>query len=110
MSRPAWAPGLSEVWLGYGTTLRRVAASGTSSQVPIIGRGNLTGNIEAVRFSPDGTRIALVIGGAGGAMQCAIGTVERNAANVRIDNLVLVTPSDLTVSPTLRGTTGPPCT
>ena len=98
MSRPSWAPGLPEVWLGYGTNLRRVAPSGASSQVPIIGGGNLTGNIEAVRFSPDGTRIALVIGGAGGAMQCAIGTVERNAANVRIDNLVLVTPSGLRVT------------
>ena len=65
MSRPAWAPGLSEVWLGYGTNLMRVPTSGAPSQVTITGRGNLTGPITAVRFSPDGTRIALVIGGAG---------------------------------------------
>jgi hypothetical protein len=98
MSRPAWAPGLSEAWLGYGRTLLRVPTSGTPSQVTITGRGNLTGPIISVRFSPDGTRIALVIGGAGRLTQCVIGTVERNASNVRIDNLVPVTPSDLTVT------------
>ncbi len=97
MSRPAWAPGLSEVWLGYGTTLLRVPTSGTPSQVTIT-RGNLTGPISSVRFSPDGTRIALVIGGAGRLTQCAVGTVERNGSNVRIDNLVLVTPSDMKVT------------
>jgi Lipoprotein LpqB beta-propeller domain len=98
MSRPAWAPGMPEIWLGYGTTLRRVLASGASSQVQITGRGNLTGNIVAVRFSPDGTRIALVIGGPGRVVQCTVGTVERSGANVRIDNLVPVTPSDLSVT------------
>ena len=102
MSRPAWAPGLSEVWLGYGGNLMRVptsgASSGAPSQVAITGRGNLTGPITAVRFSPDGTRIALVIGGPGGGAQCAVGTVERNGSNARIDNLVPVTPSDMTVT------------
>jgi Lipoprotein LpqB beta-propeller domain len=102
MSRPAWAPGLPEVWLGYGTTLVRVPTSGPSSGVPsqvaISGRGNLTGAITAVRFSPDGTRIALVMGGAGRVAQCAVGTVDRNGSNVRIDNLVLVTPSRMTVT------------
>jgi hypothetical protein len=98
MSRPAWAPGLSEVWLGYGANLMRVPTSGAPSQVTITGRGNLTGPITAVRFSPDGTRIALVIGGPGGVAQCAVGTVERNGSNARIDSLVLVTPSDMTVT------------
>ena len=102
MSRPAWAPGLSEVWLGYGANLMRVstagASSGTPTQVTITGRSNLTGPITAVRFSPDGTRIALVIGGPGGVAQCAVGTVERNGSNARIDNLVPVTPSDMTVT------------
>jgi hypothetical protein len=102
MSRPAWAPGLSEVWLGYGANLMRVptagASSGTPTQVAITGRGNLTGPITAVRFSPDGTRIALVIGGPGGGAQCAVGTVERNGSSARIDNLVPVTPSDMTVT------------
>ena len=102
MSRPAWAPGLQEVWLGYGTTLMRVPTSGASPGVPslvtITGRGNLTGPITAVRLSPDGTRIALVIGGAGGVVQCVVGTVERNGSNVSIDNLVLVTPADLKVT------------
>ena len=99
MGRPAWAPGLSEVWLGYGTTLIRVLApGGASSQVTITDRGSLTGPITSVRFSPDGTRIALVIGGAGRVAQCVIGTVERNASNVRIDNLVPVTPSDIRVT------------
>ena len=98
MSRPAWAPGLSEVWLGYGANLMRVPTSGAPSQVTITGRGNLTGPITAVRFSPDGTRIALVIGGPGGVAQCAVGTVERNGSSARIDSLVLVTPSDMTVT------------
>jgi hypothetical protein len=98
MSRPAWAPGLSEVWLGYGPTLIRVLASGAPSQVTITGRGSLTGPITSVRFSPDGTRIALVIGGAGRVAQCVVGTVERNASNVGIDNLVPVTPSDMKVT------------
>jgi Lipoprotein LpqB beta-propeller domain len=102
MSRPAWAPGLQEVWLGYGTTLMRVPTSGASSGVPsqvtITGRGSLTGSITAVRLSPDGSRIALVIGGAGGVVQCVVGTVERNGSNVSIDNLVPVTPSDLMVT------------
>jgi hypothetical protein len=98
MSRPAWAPGLSEVWLGYGANLMRVPTAGAPSQVTITGRGNLTGPISAVRFSPDGTRIALVLGGPGGVAQCAVGTVERNGSNARIDNLVLVTSSDMTVT------------
>jgi hypothetical protein len=102
MSRPAWAPGLQEVWLGYGTTLMRVPTSGASSGVPsqvtITGRGNLTGSITAVRLSPDGSRIALVIGGTGGVVQCVVATVERNGSNVSIDNLVPVTPSDLKVT------------
>jgi lipoprotein LpqB-like beta-propeller protein len=102
MSRPAWAPGLQEVWLGYGASLLRVPTSGTSSgtpsQVAITGRGSLTGLIRAVRFSPDGTRIALVIGGSGRVVQCVVGTVERNGSSVRIDNLVVVTPSDMTVT------------
>ena len=102
MSRPAWAPGLPEIWLGYGTTLVRVPSSGRSSGVPsqvtIGGRGNLTGAITAVRFSPDGTRIALVMSGTGRVVQCAVGTVDRNGSNVRIDNLVPVTPSRMTVT------------
>ena len=102
MSRPAWAPGLQEVWLGYGANLMRVPTSGrsagTPSPVTITGRGNLTGPISAVRFSPDGTRIALVIGGAGRAVQCVVGTVERNGSSVRVDNLDVVTPSDMTVT------------
>jgi hypothetical protein len=39
-----------------------------------------------------------VIGGPGGVAQCAVGTVERNGSSARIDSLVLVTPSDMTVT------------
>jgi hypothetical protein len=73
-------------------------SAGAPSEVTITGRGNLTGPIAAVRFSPDGTRIALVIDGPGRLAQCAVGTVERTGSNVRIDNLVVVTPASLMVT------------
>jgi Lipoprotein LpqB beta-propeller domain/Sporulation and spore germination len=91
LSRPAWAPGTSEVWIGDGTVLRMVTSDGQVSTVPISSRGALTGDILAVRFSRDGTRIAMVIAGAGGVVQCVVGTVERGGS-VRVDNLNPVTP------------------
>jgi hypothetical protein len=98
MSRPAWAPGLAELWLGYGATLRRVLPSGASSQVQVAAGESPTGTILAVRFSPDGTRIALVVGAPGRAAQCVVGTVERGGDTVRVDNLVPITPADLAVT------------
>lgn len=90
LSRPAWAPGTSEVWIGDGTTLR-IVTGGAANVVPIASRGALTGDILAVRFSRDGTRIAMVMAGTGGVVQCVVGTVERAGA-VRVDNVNPVTP------------------
>jgi hypothetical protein len=91
LSRPAFAPGMDEVWIGDGGKLYRVLGSDAvpgrrpkAYPVPIqtLGAG---ARIVAVRLSPEGSRIAMIIGSKNGNNQLYVGTVVRTAGQVRVD-------------------------
>src|SRR5581483_9333304 len=60
LTRPAFAPGLPEVWIGVGNQVDRVTVAGTTaraSAVPIQQQGaSPLPRIIALRLSPDGER------------------------------------------------------
>lgn len=100
LTRPAFAPGRAEVWIGDGTHLLRqpLAAStgfpsGRTDDVPTL-QGTAPGRILAVRISPDGARIALVIAATATATSGAlcIGSLVRTGGQVRIDALAPISP------------------
>ena len=103
LSRPTWAPGLAggappEVWIGADDKLERITVKGnqgtpTQVSVPTAAGG---GRIIAVRLSPEGSRIAIVIGSVSGAGQLYVGTVARTAGQVRVD-LQAISPDGVTV-------------
>jgi hypothetical protein len=98
LSRPAFAPGMAEVWIGAGSTLYRVDANTGALRafpVPIVSGG---GQILALRFSPEGSRIALVISGANGQGQLLLGAVARGSGQVRVDGLQQISPTGLVVT------------
>jgi hypothetical protein len=78
LSRPTWAPFVDEVWLGDGPSLYRVTDHGVVTAVPISATNNqpVTGDVTAVRFSPDGGRIAFVLR-SGQTSQLWVGAVSR---------------------------------
>jgi Lipoprotein LpqB beta-propeller domain len=101
LSRPAFAPGRNEVWVGKGSGIVRVTIDGTgghASAVPIVqAPGN--GRIVAVRLSPDGSRIAVVLAASGrpGGQLC-VGSVVRSADEVRIDSLQTISPQQARIT------------
>jgi hypothetical protein len=100
LTRPAWAPGQPEAWVGDGRTMLRVVHGAPPVVVPLslpIGQG-AGGTIRAVTFSRDGVRVAIVIAGSDGTAATYLGTIERPGNNVSVDNLVPVTPADVDVN------------
>lgn len=98
LSRAAFVPGRPEVWIGAGSNLYRVSADAQHPhvvRVPIVSGG---GQIVALRLSPEGARIALVIAGAGGATQIWIGAVVRGAGPPRVDGLTPISPVGLVIT------------
>jgi Lipoprotein LpqB beta-propeller domain len=97
LSRPAWAPGLQEVWIGDGLTLYRMPTVGAPAVAVTLASssGSVTGQIRSVAFSPDGVRIALVIKGTEGGSQLWIGTIVRTPDGASVQSLEPVTPTDL---------------
>jgi hypothetical protein len=100
LSRATFAPGTSEVWIGDGADVYRVTFNGTSSHVqrvpiPAVSGG---GRILSLRMSPEGSRIALVVSGAGGAAQLYIGSIVRGAGPVRVDTLDAISPAGVAVT------------
>lgn len=91
LSRPAFAPGMDEVWVGDGGKLYRVVGSaGVPGRrprvypvpIPSLGPGR---RIVAVRLSPEGSRIALIIGTKGSNNALYVGAVVRSAGDVGVD-------------------------
>lgn len=94
LSRPDWVPGRDEVWIGDGKRLYRVTGSGKAHVVPIsLSSGTVSGTITAVRLSPDGSRVALVIAVNGGAAQIWIGLVGRTSSAVQVSGLTAISPA-----------------
>lgn len=97
LSRPAFAPGLAEVWVGDGPQIFRVPIVGgrAGSPLPVPPPIPGGGPVLALRISPDGSRIALVVGGTGGSAQLYLGTIVRSGGQVRIDpSLQQISPTD----------------
>jgi hypothetical protein len=62
LSRPSWAPGRNEVWIGNGNELERITGPHQVQIVQLnVSQGKATGRVTAVRISPDGGRLALVL-------------------------------------------------
>ena len=98
LSRPAFAPGRAEAWIGVGSNLVRIEADASRPRVypvPIVSGG---GRIVALRFSPEGSRIAIVIEGANGGTQLYVGAVVRGAGQVRVDLHEPISPVNVVVT------------
>lgn len=99
LTRPAFAPGTDEVWIGNGPKLFRVEISGTHGVVsPVTLPSAGGGRIIAIRLSPEGSRIAMVIAGATpGSATLYIGSIVRGSGQVRVDTLTAISPQGVAV-------------
>jgi hypothetical protein len=101
LSRPAWAPGRPEVWIGAGATLYRLTVSGVAADRHRIDLPSVPNDlpIEAVRISPDGARIALVLGSASQSQgQLYVGVIVRTAGQVRVQDLTVISPQQVVIT------------
>jgi len=100
LSRPAWAPHLSEVWIGDGTLLYRVAPTGVPTVVQVTAAsGRASGRVTALRLSADGSRVAIVLTNADHSSQLWLGAVVRGSGGkVRVDSLAPISPQGITVT------------
>jgi hypothetical protein len=101
LSRPAWAPGRAEIWIGAGSAVKLVTTNGRTSRVqtvaisPTVGGGRIV----ALRLSPDGSRIALVVSGASpGSAQVYVGSVVRGAGQVYVSALTPISPEGAVIT------------
>ncbi|SDJ33554.1 Lipoprotein LpqB beta-propeller domain-containing protein [Frankineae bacterium MT45] len=95
LSAPTWAPNANEVWVGRGLTLLRISVGHPAVAVSLGSRGPTSGSIRSVKFSPEGSRLAMVIAAADGTAQLWIATLVRAGDSVRVDTLTPVTPPQL---------------
>ena len=98
LSRPSWAPGRREVWIGDGPNLERVTGPKSVQNVSLnVPQGKASGRVSAVRISPDGGRIALVLSTIESS-QLYVGTIVRNSNQVSVDNLEPISPQGIDVT------------
>jgi hypothetical protein len=101
LTRPTWAPGRGEVWVSNGSTVFRVGSNGAAVSVPLTAsNGSVPGRVVALRFSPEGTRIAMVIAADDGTAQIWIGAVVRPPGNgeVSVDQLEPISPQGIAIA------------
>ena len=99
LSRPAWVPFLDEVWVGDGAMIYRTTIGGRSSVVQLSASvGTIAGRVEALRLSPEGSRVAMVLAARDGTAQLWLGAVVRNAGQVRVDSLEPISPLGVVVT------------
>ncbi|TAM90875.1 MAG: hypothetical protein EPN43_05115 [Jatrophihabitans sp.] len=99
LSRPAWVPNADEVWVGVGPQVYRVSAAGGVQPVQLASAaGSVSGRIIALRFSPEGARVALVVVAADGTSQVWLGTVVRTPSSVRVADLAPISPLGIDVT------------
>lgn len=99
LSRPAWAPGRTEVWIGDGPALYRLVVSGVAAQrfrVPL-DPGVNGAPVTAVRISPDGSRVALVLG-LPGHSRLYEGAIVRSGGQVSVDTLTPISPVGVAIT------------
>jgi hypothetical protein len=99
LSRPTWAPDVKEVWIGEGSKLERVSITGAVHTVPVdtVG-GRAVGRVLAVRLSPEGSRVAMVLQSPSGDTQVYIGAVIRGTAEVRVAGLAPISPQGVKIT------------
>ncbi len=99
LSRPTWAPGRNEVWIADNGALWAVDPGTVVSQVSLEPEsgGRMEGTVDAVRFSPDGVRIALIVSTPDGNTQVWVGSVVRSGNSVSVEGLEPVTPEGVTM-------------
>ena len=110
--RPVWLPGPvtarpewthdspREVWVGSGTRIERVVGS-TAQRVVFTATQSveLTGRtVVALRFSPEGARVALVLRAVDGSSSAWIGQVLRTSRSVQVEDLRQITPATWNVT------------
>ncbi|MHA3705169.1 GerMN domain-containing protein [Jatrophihabitans sp. YIM 134969] len=124
LTAPAWAPvgtasDTDEVWVASGPTIYRFlpgVVGARPTPVPLSGSSaGVPGDVTAIAFSPEGTRLALVVSGSDGSSVLFVGAVIRTGADVSLGPLTQITPGGLVVSDvgwrtetTLAGIGGPP--
>ena len=95
LTRPAFAPDRDEVWIGSGTKIFRATIDSAAvhlDQVPV-SQAQGTDRVLALRVSPDGARIAVVMAppnSGGGTLY--VGSIVRGSGPVRIDALAPISP------------------
>jgi hypothetical protein len=92
LTRPSWADGLPEAWVASGADLYRVswASPAQPPQVSKVPTALQSGDrITALRLSPEGSRIAMIVQGPAGFAQLWVGAVVRTGP-VRGDNFVRI--------------------
>ncbi|HVU92801.1 MAG TPA: hypothetical protein VHC23_11230 [Jatrophihabitans sp.] len=101
-TRPTFASGRPEVWVGSGDRIYRVTLTATGTFVRAVAVAvtqQPAGRLLALRLSPDGARVAIVLGGPkradGGDLY--VGAVVRDAGPVSVDTLQRLSPKSVKV-------------
>lgn len=96
LTRPSWLAGQKEAWVAEGASLYRVDANSLAAQqvLTTLPPGS---SIVALRLSPEGSRIAMVVHSANGQSQLWVGSIVRTGGigsgnTARIDSAEPVTP------------------
>jgi hypothetical protein len=99
LTRPAWAPGRPEVWIGQGSKVIQLMTNGRTSTAVTVSIPSAAGGgrVVALRLSPDGARVAFVIAGANGLPQLYVGPIVRSGKTVQVDALQQVSPDDIVI-------------
>jgi hypothetical protein len=100
LSRPEFQPGSAEAWIGVGANIYRVGTDRRAHlvSVPATVGGSNVARVVALRFSPDGARLAVVLQGNDGTRSLWIGSVTQSDHNVSIAIITPVTPVALNVA------------
>lgn len=102
-SPPEFQPGTSDVWIAVGTSIFRIGADRKPVPIPTppaLGGGlPVKGQIEVLRFSPDGVRLAVVFRTADASSNALwVGTEVRSGQSLSMEAFEAITPTALTVS------------
>ncbi|MCW2540712.1 MAG: hypothetical protein JWN95_2437 [Frankiales bacterium] len=99
LSPPDWQPHGSDVWIAVGTSIYGVTPERKTFLIspPATLGGLPAGQIVALRFSPDGVRLAVVLRAKDGTSAIWVGAVARSGTTVSIENFEPLTPAGLVV-------------